>query len=365
MEEGRGLSRKDLPVMLSYRNVIDNTLYIEKNIKGKKKWCVFVYNLFMILFCPRRNESTPIVHVINGRSEFRTRNFFDSVDIYYGLTFSNLRDLKDQKCHVSYIGRSRRLFVLFQSFLLYPRLRIKRGCFSYWLDYCLWNTYITIQKPKTIISNGHYDRLTTTLSELCKLHSVEFRMKQHGLLANKYDLPHKIICDKVYAFDDIQAVIFREYIIGNQDCQYEMWYQAGFEFVNKDFKRFSIGIIENKSKEIREIYDILEAVKKYCRKYDDVYIMLHPLSDQMDYKDIMASSICSITFTREKIFDFDMIISTPSTLAYDYLRADYKKPIIFADFKLRMRDVFSKYENVLFVDSADRLNEKLAEIMKL
>ncbi len=355
-------SNKEKILEEAYRKVLDNTIFIEKTISRSKKLRILLYNLFLIFLAPYIDEITPVVHVINGKAEFRTRHFMGSAELYYGLTFSSINDFVSQRKHVSYLKRIKRIGVLVNSFFSYFRLPKFKGCFSYWLDFCLWNEYLEKQKPTILISNGHYDRLTTTLSELCYICSVDFQMKQHGLLPNTYDIPHRIRCSKVYAFDSIQEKIFKNYIIANNDCIYESWYQSGLTFLESTFSNYTVGIIENRSDEIQEIYAILRCISNTLKKGEDVTVMLHPLSKADDYKDNVNGCSCNITFTRDKYLNYDLLISTPSTLAYDYLREGYKNPIILADFKHKMKDVFSDYSNVIYVDSEELLNEKVINI---
>lgn len=353
-----------------YKHAIENSLYLEKTITRKKRLKVLAYILFGVVFFSYRDDdsNSSIVHVINGKSQFRTRNFKGIPELYYGLTFTNWKEIKHQNSHISYISRKERAKALFSSLLSYGNVKSYGGCYAYWLDFCLWSIYISIIKPSVIVSNGHYDRLTTTLSELCRINSVEFHMKQHGLLAaDGFYIPHKIHCEKVYAYDDIQADVFRKCIIENDDCLYETWYKPGFEFVSNRFDKFTIGIIENKNVEnqVTEIYDILKTISKYGTENHDVVIMLHPLSKQSEYEKLVKNCRCNVTFTREKYIDFNMIISTPSTLAYDYVRSGYTGPIIFAQFILRVKDGLENYKNVIHVGSPDELDHIVAEMLKI
>ncbi len=360
---------RNTKMITAYKYTIDNTLYLEEKISIKKKIKVLAYNLIGSLLFPHRIDDTaPLtLHVINGKSELSTRHFKKIPELYYGLTFSNWKEIKEQRSHISYIGRSERVKIIFSSILSYKDVKLYGGCYAYWLDFCLWNAYVSKTGTRTLVGNGNYDRLTTTITELCRLYSVSYQMKQHGLISSRIKIPHKIHCEKMYAFDDVQAELFKKHIIENDDCVYENWYKPGFEFVEKKFDKYTIGIIENKStiNKITEIYDILKSICRYGNKNQNVVIMLHPRSKQSEYEELVRDCKCNVTFTREKIFDYDMIVSCPSTLAYDYLRSDYTRPIIFVEFISSLKYYLEAYENVTYIGSADELDYKMAEMLKI
>jgi len=348
-----------------YRAAMVNTIWTEKKISIKKKWLVFLFNVFEITFRKYEADNYSSVHIVGGKAELRTRNFLGTEDLYYGLTFNSFGEFHNQKSHISFIKRWDRLLVFSKAVFSYHMVKREGGCLAYWLDFCLWNEYLMTQRPETLVSNGHYDRLTTALSELCRLYSIDFQMKQHGLLTEQYIPPHKIYCNKVYAYDETQADIFRRIIVSNIECDYEMWYDSGIRFTNKEFPRYSIGIIECRSDVILEIYDILANVDKYGETGTDVYVMLHPLNNEEDYAELVRGCKANVVFTRDKYMDYDVIVATPSTLTYDYIRAGYDKKIILADFGNRLQGTFDAYHNVLYVDTTAKLEKEMIEVLSI
>lgn len=358
------VEKKRMNLYHNYNSVIKNVIWIENEVDFKKKLKFLLYNILLMIFVPYNGEQKDTVHVINSRSEFRTRDFLESQDIYYGRTFSNIKELRGQYSHISGLKRRERCRIFVRCIVSYHNVKTVGGCFGYWLDFCIWDRYLGIQRPKVLISNGHYDRLTTTLSVLCELHSIQFWMKQHGLLSEKVIPPKKIHCNRVYAFDDMQAEIFRRLIVCNDDCEYINWYNPGFKFNHVKFKEYTIGVIENRSELICEIYDIITGLKKYCERDMNIYIMLHPLSNEEDYAEEVRNIASQVTFTREKYLDYDLLISTPSTLAYDYIREGYSCPIVLAEFGHGIAESFAGYHNVIHAENAEKLDAILKEYLK-
>ena len=155
-------------------------------------------------------------------------------------------------------------------------------------------------------------------------------MQQHGIISQTQSVPYKIHCDCLYVFDQNEKRKFLNNVIKNTNCKVIEKYEHTVKFENSKKKSLTIGIIEQP---VEEAMQIIRIVMNICGNYD-IYIMLHPRSNIEIYRSLKKCS--NIHFIEEKEWNLDLVISTPSTLAYDYIRAGFVNPIIFVDIKMNI-----------------------------
>ena len=151
-------------------------------------------------------------------------------------------------------------------------------------------------------------------------------------------------------------------MIKNTNCKVIEKYEHTVKFENSKKKSLTIGIIEQP---VEEAMQIIRIVMNICGNYD-IYIMLHPRSNIEIYRSLKKCS--NIHFIEEKEWNLDLVISTPSTLAYDYIRAGFVNPIIFVDINRKLPEFKNEYPNLYYLDNIEKLgeiiNDKISEIKK-
>lgn len=301
---------------------------------------IFIYLLFVCLINQCKDLIIDEVYVINGKNERQYINRQKAKPLYYGIFTNDISEYRHSLMHMTCINKKRRLAIIFNVIFSrsygYPK--------GYILDYVLWKEFFGRYLPDKIGSSGHYDRLSTQIALLAHMFKKKYYMKQHGLIGHKLNLPSKIPVYSVVAYDDIEADKFQQEVVLNADCLYSTEYISSVEFVCTKMCHIHIGIIDTPIKEMNEI--ILGVIENL----GDIKctVMQHPRSNlnlkQISFDTEQVNFVCS----RQKEFNYDLIISGPSTLAYDYVMAGYDRPIFVyvLDDNSGLCDLARRYSNV-------------------
>ncbi len=340
-----------------FQIVIQNNHFVESRVFISKKWKMVLYDIACILFntCQKDNRHAKI-HIINGKSELRLKQYKDYEDIYYGFTQTNLKELRSQKTMFSYFTRVERIRILLAAAVSYFTGSSCKGPFVYWIDFYFWNAFLNRSQAKILLSNGHYDRLTTCLSVLCREKHILFYMKQHGFTLTDRTIPNKLHCNRLYAFDEEQAGYFKKNVIANKDCEYVLEYENNVTFSYWKKKAPVIGIIENPTCGMK---DIIQCVINHYKDDTAILIMLHPLSRKRTYK--AFEGIKNVYISRKKIRNADLLVCAPSALVYDYIRNGFANKIIFVDQYRKFPEYRSAYNNLIYVEGLCELDETLQD----
>lgn len=345
-----------------YQNAIDNNCYFENKISIAKRIKMFMYYFTIIVVNMHHVKRYDNIHIINGKMELKYASNKKYNNIYYGYITGNISKLKSINTHMSFCTRKRRISIFLLAIKNYFILKISDGCLIYWVDFVFWNYFISMYRPQIVLSNGHFDRLTTILSGLCNYYKIKFYMQQHGIISQTQSVPYKIHCDCLYVFDQNEKRKFLNNVIKNTNCKVIEKYEHTVKFENSKKKSLTIGIIEQP---VEEAMQIIRIVMNICGNYD-IYIMLHPRSNIEIYRSLKKCS--NIHFIEEKEWNLDLVISTPSTLAYDYIRAGFVNPIIFVDINRKLPEFKNEYPNLYYLDNIEKLgeiiNDKISEIKK-
>lgn len=340
---------------LDYENlqkIIENDTAVGKKNNTNK---VFFYSMFLCAINKYRKPLDKSVYVINGLAERKFENRQKASPIYYALFSTKIKEYYTKLSHVSYIKYGRRLQI-FAKVLFHDCKGVPKG---YIVDYLLWKEFFRLYPAIEIGGSGHYDRLTTQIALLSEMEGKHYYMKQHGLLGHAMHIPNKIPAYKVIGFDDIEIDKFRKEIICNKDCIYEKQYISTVEFVYTNFEKGHIGIIDTPIAEMNEIINQI-----FKMKNDIEYIvMLHPISNLSIEK--LGDYSVEYTSGNKKEFNLEFIVSGPSTLVYDYLKAGYKKTIIVyaPDKNSGLYDIAMQFGNVFMCDTIEKIVEKIKEMI--
>lgn len=345
---------KVIMMIEAYIKSIDNNACFEKKTTFVKKLKMFGYYMGCIIINKHSGDERKKIHIINGRAELRLQNIEGYTNIYYGFMPKNFKEFRLKETHLTVFTRKERVGIFFKAIKKYKKSFDEKGNWLYWVDFFFWNEYLKKVQPKVVLSNGHYDRLTTALSYLCKKVGITFYIQQHGLIYENQYLAHKIFCDKFYAFDAKEEDKFRRNIILNENCCYEINYIKTVHFTNDITEMNLIGIIDQP---IKEMENIIDTVMK-CFPDKKILVMMHPLCDVSKYK--KYSNWPNIVFdSTRKELNLELLVAGASTLVYDYLQEGFSNRIIFID----LTGGFSQYkymsDNLVYINSVDELEAVL------
>lgn len=345
-----------------YQDAIENNHYFESKISMAKKVKLLMYYVTIMIINMHHIKIYNNIHVINGKMELKYASNKEYDNIYYGYITGELSQLKQINTHISFCSKKRRITIFFSAIKDYFHLKIKDGCLIYWIDFVFWNYFMSMNKPQEVFSNGHFDRLTTTLAGLCDYYKIRFCMQQHGLISRSQKIPHKLHCDCLYVYDQNEKQKFLTNVVQNRDCKVVEKYDYTITFRNSAKNSLRIGVIEQP---IKESLSIIRKVMSACGEID-IYVMLHPRTNKKKYRSLKGYK--NIYFMEEKEWNLDLIVTTPSTLVYDYIKAGFTKPIIFVDINRNLSEFKNEYPNVFYLDKIEKLgeiiNDKINEIKK-
>lgn len=348
------MERKE--IISAYQKAIENNNYFEKETPFRKRVKIFLYYIVIILLNDYRPYNCQRVHVINGKMELKFIKSEEYRPIYYGIFKENsLCGVRRTYTFVSNNKKIERIKLLLKAIRSYNRAY--GGNLAYWIDFCFLNNFILSSGVKILLSNGHYDRLTSASSFLCETYGIQFYIQQHGLIGWKQDIPCKIYCDKLYAYDKLEIEKFKEKVIGNKNCIYRKRNINNVIFLKSPKTGFTIGVIEQPLKEMRDIIEIILESNPTGR----IIVMLHPLSRIEVYKEFTGNK--NIEFLHDKReWNLDIMVSSPSTLAYEYLQNGFQMPVFFVDINCIMEDFKGRYDNLIYIDNLQLLRKELRKI---
>lgn len=338
-----------------YKKSLENNYCFEQKTSYLKKMKIILYYLVLIFANDYLPEDEQKIHIINSKTQLRLSNIGGYVNLYYGILPNKLRCLKEMNTVVSKFTKANRIQILFKAIRSY-HAKISNGNLAYWIDFNFWCNYLCNGKDTEILSNGHYDRLTTMLSYLCESEGIAFSIQQHGLIAKEQNLPVKIFCNQLYAFDDNEIAKFKKNVILNETCIYHKRYINDVRFVSSAKDTFTIGIIEQPGNISEDVISMVLSVFPKAK----IIIMLHPLSKQAQYKKF-ADMPNLIFSSKEKEWNLDLLVSTASTLAYDYIQNNFQAPILFVDVTNVFPDYRNSYKNLIYIESMTELKLRLKE----
>ena len=111
---------------------------------------------------------------------------------------------------------------------------------------------------------------------------------------------------------------------------------------------------------IKEMRDIIEIILE-SNPTGRIIVMLHPLSRIEVYKEFTGNK--NIEFLHDKReWNLDIMVSSPSTLAYEYLQNGFQMPVFFVDINCIMEDFKGRYDNLIYIDNLQLLRKELRKI---
>ncbi len=348
----------DIPQYIKlYRGVLKNAYFINQYPSFRRNRNLFLYFLFGLFIKKRILHSSKVYfHYTNKPAELRG---FDGFDIVYYGKQNGLKGYISLPGLYAYMSNTEmiRLFIYSKKSHKYCDSNIP---FFYWLEFLSFDYFLHKNDISILMTNDHYTKVGTSFSLLCEYRGISYMIKQHGFTIRGKSLPQRLYCSRVYAYDDLQASIFRECIIKNLDCEYINRYVDYIDFTNINCDRKIIAIIENKSPRMNEIIrKVIDATNNSEDKYY-VFIQLHPMSKKGDYREYALEGV---KFTRDRIGNAEVVVSPFSALFYNYLRSGYKGRIMLVDTEKMVIEFRGKYPNLEYYDGLSEFGKALNTIV--
>ena len=328
-----------------YSRAMKNILFVKQYPTFKRK--AFIVACFALtFFSKKRSLNTNKVYLHYSNKVAETEGLDDYSIVFFGNRTS-IRDYFSLPFYYNYMTCSEKISLFKYSFTTHKQCKNDIP-WAYWFEFLTLDFFLYKTGIKEIMTNDHYSKLGSSLSLLCEYRDISYVIKQHGFMFRNVELPEKLRCNKIYAFDQNEIDCFKRNLVKNADCQYIERYVDYIDFVNAECDQKIIAIIENKSADMRDIISCaVRVVEKHKQDYK-LYILLHPMSSENDYSEYAEKNIC---FSRERIGNADIMVSPSSTLFYNYLRSGYQGKILMVDTNHSLYDFKGKYSNLLYFDS--------------
>ncbi len=341
-----------------YQKALKNIYFVKQYPNFKRKISILVYYIFSFLLKYKELNSKKIYfHYSNKEAEIE--GFDDFAIVYYGKR-NRISEYFSHPSFYLYMTRIERIK------LFYYAKKTHHNCnreipFAYWLEFLSFDYFLFRNKVSILMTNDHYSKVGTSLSLLCEYRKISYYIKQHGFMLREPPLPQKLYCNRVYSFDDTEAHFFKKNLVTNSDCEYINRYVDFIEFKTIECDEKIIAVIENKSPDMKPILkSVTQAINEANEKYR-MYIILHPMSKKKDYEEFIDNNVF---FTRERIGNAEIVVSSISTLFYNYLRSGYKGKIMVVETAGIMEAFGDKYLNLEYYDDLNKFGKSLKEILE-
>lgn len=332
------------------RKALENEIILG-NYNKKKSLKIVIYIFFLAIFNSYKIIDRKI-YIVNGKSEKRFSIPQGYEAIYYSNVNKNILDYRHLTTYMSGIKKKERLKILLKACVCYFEVKKYKIPFGYYLDYQYWKNLFEKSKINIVLSNGHYDRLTTQIAYICKESNIRFIIKQHGILSKTIQIQNRIPADEVLSFNENEIEKFKNNIIDGE-CKYKQFFQTSVKFVTNAKSRSRIGIIEQPINVMDRIIDLVLEIFKNS----EVLVMVHPLSKN-DYSKYIKNE--DVKFSNEdKEWNLDLIVATASTLVYEYVGCGFKKPIYVLDEANDFQELSKEYNNIVVCSSIAILKQYL------
>lgn len=326
------------------------------NFKRNKNWELILYIFFLLIFNSYKVIKNKI-YIVNGISEKRFAIPKGFEGVYYGIVDKNILYYRNLTTYMSNIKRLKRVKVFVEACKKYHLIRRLKIPFGYYLDYQYWKYCLCQNDLEVVLSNGHYDRLTTQLAYICRNNYLQFVIKQHGILSNTKKIPIKIPASTVYAFNNSEIEKFKENVILDH-CDYKIFFQPSVNFISTLKNKMRVGIIEQPLDDMEKVIDLVLKVFEQS----EIFVMLHPLSKN-DYSKYLRNK--NIVFrTKDKEWNLDFIIARASTLVLEYAISGYKNPIFVIDENNDLTELAEEYSNIICYPTIEDFRKVLVENSK-
>lgn len=343
---------------------IANQECLDKKLNSIYKIKYFFWYMMLIFISPyKKFHDDYLAFAVTPISLNRVKDFYKGNIFCLGRMNSKISNMRKNISMVSPYSVIKRIILTLNGTKFYIKhyKKVKKN-FGIFLEYFAINEYIKKHSPKKVIYSGMYDRYCTFITNLAKEYGIETIGVQDGA-AIDINVPYKVYCDKMYAFDEFEAETIKKFML-NKDCEY---IYTGFisylkwETYDKKGKKViavaSQDWFTDKTKElVRAIANKLDT-EKY-----ELIVYPHYRETKSQYDDIMREfpQIKIITDVRHS--NIDLLITFYSTIVYDFWSVNKNLPVICLHLKGYEANYY-KRNNVYVAENICDVCKKLKEII--
>lgn len=318
-----------------YYKGIENQEYLDRLFMTKKhsNFALVIYVLLGVVFSKRVREASNRIAWVNGSRGYE-KLYADSnfVVVHHGTFFKNPIKFFLHLSIFSVIPRIERVRLFIKAMVNYGE--IKTGNIGYWLEYYFIFEFIQRTVPKVIASPHTFDRQISWITCLSHKLGVEIEINQHGITPSNLAIPNKVYCNRFYAISDEEIIVSKNNIVANwEKCEFlvePFTSVISFAEFSRSDEMIVIGIATQCNRLYTEkILNYLKDEKYYDCKNSKIILMLHPLDDPKNYKQ-MANHRVHVA-VKEKYLNVDVLITENSTIVYDYILENYNGLILQID----------------------------------
>lgn len=280
--------------------------------------------------------------------------------IHHGPAIKRIADFWRYATVFSSRGLPGRLAIVLSALAHYPS-EARRYGLSRWIEFRFFSETFSSARMKSerldIKTASLSDRYVTWMSGLIKPNNDTLEIRQHGTLLAFRGLPNKIWVSRFGVYNEAEEAAARRTVVGNPDCEYFTFpfiSHVSFTHYPKQQGVPLVGVVSQFDVQFNR--DVIQTVTD-CLSQSQVVLMLHPHERLGESYQKMLSDFPNLTVEANKKYsNFDVLITTNSTMVYDYFYAGLSPKILLVSEK----HVFEFLSaNVVYVDSIQALRGAL------
>lgn len=342
----------------------NNFIYLSNSNTVKKsklyKIKYYCWLIALVFLSPRlADENERFITVINPTGKRRILELLNT-DYYY--CFAKLNDSIDKVKHnrsvLSAYNISQRIGKTREALNFYKRNRKQlKGYLHFVIEYYYIADFLSEHRPIEIVFQGLYDRYNTLFSYLGFFMSIPLVAYQDGACVTD-EIPEKIYCNKMYCFDEFEAMQFKKYF-ANEDCLFQyIGFKSLLKWESLEPKYKKIIAVASQDwytgKTIEVIQQIMES--KEAKEYT-VILFPHYRESVEQYKEIAKKYPDLIIEAKRRYSNIDVLITFYSTIVYDFWSVNQSIKTVCLHIQGYEPAYYGRSNVVVCENYADMLNE--------
>ena len=290
-----------------------------RGVGYKLKYIIWYF--ILIFVSPYKTvTSDKFIGAMTPVNEKRLKSFCKSDEYYsFARLNSKLRDMKSNRSILSPLKLRERIKLTINAISFYFRHKQRlNGNLHYILEYYAIAEFMIRFRPKEVISPCLYDRYCTLLSYLAHGYEILTIGVQDGAAIN-INVPYKIYCDKMYAFDDYEAGVIKKFI-KNDDCKFEMTgFVSYLHWAAYPKKQKKVIAIASQDWFVDRTMELIERMAgALCEDEFDLIVYPHYRESISQYKEIRNRFPGIKIETEVRHSNIDLLVTFYSTIVYDF-----------------------------------------------
>lgn len=323
-----------------------------------------IWYLILIFLSPKKKFiSKTFVCACTPVNRKRLMSFTEKEELYYfGKLNARISQIKCNRSVLSPYSIKNRITIASRSIIFYLRNRDNlKGYFHFVLEYYAIANFIFDNLPTTIISPGMYDRYSTLFSYLGHVANIKLIGVQDGA-AIDIDVPVKVYCDKMYAFDKYEGEIIKNFIL-NKTCKFSwIGFISTLEWDEIQTNNKIIIAVASQDWFTSEYIELIDSLMSSIdRKKYQVVVYPHYRERYEQYQVLCTKYPELLIETNIRHKNIDLLITFYSTIVYDFWSVQEKLNV----FCLRIPGFNPGYYNRQNVTVFDSKTELISSIMRI